>query len=110
MRRVTLYESSMVGSYSDVHCERTSRKVIELLPHPPSPHIVMLMGTGGWGSDVGRMVKVDGCQGLCFCIVVVKVLCCSPVTSMLAEREGIVVSRRRGVEPMLIVQVAKSLK
>lgn len=47
MRRVTLYESSMVGSYSLVQAERTSRSVMDDLPQPPSPQIVMLMGIGG---------------------------------------------------------------
>src|ERR1700761_1095082 len=38
----------MVGSYSDVHCERTRRSVMDDLPQPPSPQMVMEMGTGGW--------------------------------------------------------------
>lgn len=38
----------MVGSYSDVHCERTRRRVMEDLPAPPSPQMVMLIGIGGW--------------------------------------------------------------
>jgi hypothetical protein len=36
-----------VGSYSDVHCERTSRNVMEDFPHPPSPQMVMDIGIGG---------------------------------------------------------------
>lgn len=42
----------MVGSYSEVHCDRTRRRVIEDLPQPPSPQMVMAMGTGvgGWAA------------------------------------------------------------
>jgi len=62
MRRVMEYESSIVGSYSDVHCERTRRKVMEDLPAPPSPQIVMEIGTGGVREVSGREV-VDGDVG-----------------------------------------------
>lgn len=55
IRRVTLYESSMVGSYSDVHCERTRRSVMDDLPQPPSPHMVMEMGTGGCWAGIAMM-------------------------------------------------------
>lgn len=37
----------MVGSYSLVQAERTSRSVMDDLPQPPSPQIVMEMGMGG---------------------------------------------------------------
>lgn len=37
----------MVGSYSLVQAERTSRSVMEDLPQPPSPQMVMEMGMGG---------------------------------------------------------------
>lgn len=42
------YESSIVGSYSCVHCERTKRRVMEDLPQPPSPQMVIVMR---WGSE-----------------------------------------------------------
>ena len=40
-----------MGSYSEVHCERTRRRVMEDLPQPPSPQIVMEMGIAGWGAE-----------------------------------------------------------
>lgn len=62
MRRVMEYESSIVGSYSDVHWERTRRKVMEDLPAPPSPQIVIEIGTGGVREVSGREV-VEGDVG-----------------------------------------------
>ena len=49
----------MVGSYSEVHCDLTSRNVIEDLPQPPSPHMVMDMGIGGW---LFELEFVDACE------------------------------------------------
>lgn len=60
----------MVGSYSDVHCERTRRRVMEDLPAPPSPQIVMLIGMGGW-LCVEEVELVCACGGILggFCFV-----------------------------------------
>lgn len=33
----------MVGSYSSVHSLLTRRNVMELFPHPPSPHTVIVI-------------------------------------------------------------------
>lgn len=46
----------MVGSYSCVHCERTRRSVMEDLPQPPSPQMVIVIL---WGSDVDAIALAD---------------------------------------------------
>lgn len=43
----------MVGSYSEVHWERTRRRVMLLLPHPPSPQMVMVIF---WGMSAGEAI------------------------------------------------------
>ena len=53
----------MVGSYSDVHCERTRRSVMLDFPAPPSPQMVMEMGVGG--CDVAAVVGMMLCEGAC---------------------------------------------
>jgi hypothetical protein len=45
-----------VGSYSCVHCERTSRRVMEDFPQPPSPQIVIVIR---WGSEEDIVCEVD---------------------------------------------------
>lgn len=50
----------MVGSYSCVHCERTNRRVIEDLPQPPSPQIVIVMR---WGSEEEGEEREDAIVG-----------------------------------------------
>lgn len=43
--RTCLYSADVdqggIGTYSEVHCDLTRRSVIEDLPHPPSPQIVI---------------------------------------------------------------------
>jgi hypothetical protein len=67
MRRVIEYESSMVGSYSDVHWLRTRRSVMDDLPHPPSPQMVMEMGTGGCDPIEAEGVCGGGILGVSDC-------------------------------------------
>lgn len=65
MRRVREYESSIVGSYSEVHCERTRRRVMDDLPQPPSPQMVIVMGIGGCAGSaiVGVVALCGGSRG-----------------------------------------------
>lgn len=45
-----------MGSYSCVHCERTRRSVMEDLPQPPSPQMVIVIL---WGSEEDAIVLAE---------------------------------------------------
>jgi hypothetical protein len=53
-----------VGSYSCVHCERTRRRVMEDLPQPPSPQMVIVIR---WGSE--DILCLCVCVCVCVCLV-----------------------------------------
>ena len=61
IRRVIVYESSIVGSYVDVKAPLTRARVNEDLPLPPAPKRVMEIGCG----DGGGAVFGEDIDGMC---------------------------------------------